>query len=89
MSRAGKRLSMLMYMERGRCHYCGRRVKVRDHRHRSPNRATVEHIVPRSRGGTDTWTNITLACQACNEAKGNMMPAPSNQGSNDERMATD
>jgi 5-methylcytosine-specific restriction endonuclease McrA len=31
----------------------------------------VEHIVPRSRGGTDRVSNLTLACRPCNQAKGN------------------
>lgn len=30
----------------------------------------VEHIVPRAKGGTDRVSNLTLACKACNEAKG-------------------
>jgi hypothetical protein len=30
----------------------------------------VEHIVPRSRGGSDRLSNLTLACQRCNQAKG-------------------
>ncbi len=31
----------------------------------------VEHIVPRSRGGTDRVSNLTLACETCNTRKGN------------------
>ena len=31
----------------------------------------VEHIVPKSRGGTDRVSNLTVACHACNQAKGN------------------
>ncbi len=31
----------------------------------------VEHIIPKVRGGTDRVDNLTLACQACNEMKGN------------------
>ena len=31
----------------------------------------VEHIVPRSRGGTDRVSNLTLACEPCNRRKGN------------------
>jgi 5-methylcytosine-specific restriction endonuclease McrA len=30
----------------------------------------VEHIVPRAKGGTDRASNLTLACEACNDAKG-------------------
>lgn len=31
----------------------------------------VEHIIPKSRGGTDRIDNLTVACHACNQAKGN------------------
>jgi 5-methylcytosine-specific restriction endonuclease McrA len=31
---------------------------------------TIDHILPRSRGGKDTWTNTACACYACNHRKG-------------------
>uniref|UniRef100_UPI000AF37378 RNA-guided endonuclease IscB n=1 Tax=Alicyclobacillus kakegawensis TaxID=392012 RepID=UPI000AF37378 len=31
----------------------------------------IEHVVPRSKGGTDRVSNLTLACHRCNQAKGN------------------
>lgn len=34
----------------------------------------IEHIKPKSRGGTDTWNNLTLACRECNERKNNKTP---------------
>lgn len=43
------------------CQYCGRRGE----------RLTVDHIVPRSRGGETTWTNVVAACLRCNLKKGN------------------
>ena len=44
-----------------RCAYCG-----------ATNQALeVEHIVPKSRGGSDRVSNLCLACHACNQAKGN------------------
>ena len=43
------------------CQYCGRRGE----------RLTVDHIVPRSRGGETTWTNVVAACLRCNLRKGN------------------
>ena len=36
-----------------------------------PMLATIEHIVPVSKGGTHTWDNVTLACWRCNIARGN------------------
>ena len=35
---------------------------------------TIDHIVPRSRGGKDTWTNTACACFACNHRKGDRLP---------------
>lgn len=43
------------------CQYCGRRGE----------RLTVDHVVPRSRGGETTWTNVVTACLRCNLRKGN------------------
>jgi 5-methylcytosine-specific restriction endonuclease McrA len=52
------------------CQYCGR--------HRSQlrkwERLTREHVKPLSRGGTDTWDNVTTACSTCNHKKGNRLP---------------
>lgn len=44
------------------CAYCGRQL----HRHL----LTRDHIVPRSRGGKNTWTNCVTACRGCNQSKG-------------------
>lgn len=35
----------------------------------------IEHLIPRSRGGTDRVSNLTLACERCNQAKGNQTAA--------------
>lgn len=34
-----------------------------------PDRATIEHLVPISAGGTHTWDNVTLCCWQCNQRK--------------------
>lgn len=36
---------------------------------------TVDHVLPRCRGGGDTWFNLVAACQACNGIKGDRTPA--------------
>lgn len=52
--------------DRYRCQYCGV----------SPGRTglTIDHIIPRSRGGRSTWTNVVVACARCNTRKGSRLP---------------
>lgn len=47
------------------CQYCGRKFDRAE--------LTLDHVVPRSRGGTSTWTNIVLACMKCNMRKGDKL----------------
>jgi hypothetical protein len=49
--------------DRHRCAYCGR-----------PTATTMDHVVPRSRGGATQWTNAVAACEPCNTRKGNRTP---------------
>lgn len=35
---------------------------------------TIDHIIPKSRGGTDVWENLVTACLKCNNRKGNRTP---------------
>jgi 5-methylcytosine-specific restriction endonuclease McrA len=46
-----------------RCGYCGRPA------------TTVDHIVPRCRGGRNTWLNSVACCKACNQRKADRTPA--------------
>jgi len=39
---------------------------------------TIDHIVPRSRGGMDTWDNVVAACLRCNVKKGDRTPKEAN-----------
>ena len=43
------------------CQYCGNKEQL----------LTVDHIVPKSRGGSTTWSNVVVACKPCNLKKGN------------------
>ncbi len=36
---------------------------------------TIDHVIPRSRGGEHIWTNVVAACARCNHLKGNRTPA--------------
>lgn len=47
----------------GRCNACGDQVNMR---HGHPKQATVDHVLPRSRGGNDALDNLQLLCRACN-----------------------
>jgi len=57
------------------CVYCGGRVGERS-RGRVFTRAdfTVDHLIPRSRGGGNTWGNTACACRWCNGRKGSRTP---------------
>jgi 5-methylcytosine-specific restriction endonuclease McrA len=57
----------------GRCVYCGAIARrpgpgVR----RTPDLATLDHVVPRSKGGRLECGNLVLACRACNNERGIM-----------------
>jgi len=39
---------------------------------------TLDHVLPRSRGGKTTWENVVTACQKCNGRKGSRTPAEAN-----------
>lgn len=45
------------------CQYCGVVLSTEEY--------TLDHIIPRSKGGLSTWNNLVLACVRCNKRKGN------------------
>lgn len=45
-----------------RCQYCGRSAE------------NLDHVIPRSRGGTHTWDNVVASCRACNARKEDRAP---------------
>lgn len=54
-----------------RCTICGLRMDFEpDDRLEAPNRATIDHIIPRSKGGTNDWSNLRLAHARCNRERG-------------------
>jgi len=48
------------------CQYCGHRFP--------PQQLSLDHVVPRSRGGDTTWENIVCCCRDCNTRKGGRTP---------------
>jgi 5-methylcytosine-specific restriction endonuclease McrA len=67
---SGARLSRLSVYTRDdyTCQYCGNSY-LGDRR-----RLTIDHVVPRSRGGDTSWENVVTACQDCNRKKGGKTP---------------
>lgn len=45
------------------CVYCG-----------SHRNLTLDHVIPKSRGGTNEWTNLVTSCQKCNLKKADRTP---------------
>ena len=45
------------------CQYCG-----------DSRNLTIDHVLPRSRGGADSWENLVTACDTCNVEKGSRTP---------------
>lgn len=51
------------------CQYCGAQPGSEE--------LTIDHVLPRSRGGVSSWTNCVLACVDCNSVKADKTPAES------------
>ncbi len=45
------------------CQYCG-----------STKKLTLDHVIPRSKGGKHSWDNVVIACERCNSRKGDRTP---------------
>ncbi len=48
--------------DRWTCQYCGSRSNL-----------TVDHVIPRSKGGRSSWDNIVASCAPCNRRKGDLL----------------
>ncbi len=58
----------------GKCIHCRTRVSV-SRRGKPLGGASLEHIVPRTHGGTDDLENLAIACTRCNAQKGTRLDA--------------
>lgn len=54
--------AMIYKRDNHTCQYCG-----------ATKHLTIDHVVPRCRGGGDTWENLVVACSHCNTKKGNTL----------------
>src|SRR5947207_11118223 len=52
--------------DNNQCQYCGKKFATSE--------LSLDHVVPRSQGGPNTWENIVCACVACNVRKGGRTP---------------
>jgi 5-methylcytosine-specific restriction endonuclease McrA len=48
------------------CQYCGNKFQLRQ--------LTLDHVIPKSMGGDNSWTNIVTACRGCNAKKADRTP---------------
>jgi 5-methylcytosine-specific restriction endonuclease McrA len=48
------------------CQYCGKKFHV--------DELSIDHVIPRERGGRNTWENLVTACKSCNAKKANRLP---------------
>jgi 5-methylcytosine-specific restriction endonuclease McrA len=54
---------MIYSRDNHQCQYCG-----------SIKNLTIDHVMPRSRGGDNSWSNLVTACMPCNTHKGDRTP---------------
>ena len=64
-TRALSRKNILM-RDRNTCQFCARAMPASE--------LTLDHIVPRSRGGESSWENLVTCCHVCNNRKGDRLP---------------
>jgi HNH endonuclease len=53
----------IMLRDEDTCQYCGKHLRD----------LTLDHVIPRSRGGQSTWENLVACCRSCNGRKGNRL----------------
>jgi len=56
----------ILTRDKMKCQYCGSKCTTKT--------ATMDHVVPRSRGGKTSWENVVTACHDCNNKKDNRTP---------------
>ena len=56
--------------DKGKCQYCEKKMTIKE--------CTIDHVIPKSRQGGHTWENVVIACQKCNQKKGNKLPRECN-----------
>jgi 5-methylcytosine-specific restriction endonuclease McrA len=57
----------VLLRDQHKCQYCAKRFQS--------EKLTLDHVIPKSRGGINTWENLVTACKKCNQKKANQTPA--------------
>tara|TARA_R100000278_G_C5429190_1_gene149475 strand:+ start:107 stop:598 length:492 start_codon:yes stop_codon:yes gene_type:complete len=52
----------IVWRDNNQCQYCGNYFPT--------DKLTMDHVIPKSRGGKNTWENLVAACMKCNQKKG-------------------
>lgn len=63
-------IELLMEKQNGRCDHCGTLMTLHD-TSRSKRAATIDHIIPITKGGWHVQANCRLLCRSCNSKRGN------------------
>ena len=56
----------ILLRDHNTCQYCGKVF--------NPSELTLDHVIPKSRGGSSNWDNLVACCKKCNNRKGNFLP---------------
>ena len=59
----------ILLRDKNQCQYCAKYFQA--------DKLTLDHVLPKSRGGRNTWNNMVAACKKCNQRKGNKTPEES------------
>lgn len=62
-----RRRVLLFLNQDEKCHWCGRRTRLCNNA--VPDQATIDHVIPRGRGGSNTLDNCVCACRGCNQER--------------------
>jgi len=60
----------VIWRDQNKCQYCSKEDESQA--------LTIDHVVPRSKGGKNTWQNLVTACKKCNQKKGDKTPKEAN-----------
>ena len=55
----------ILLRDNNECQYCQHKFP--------PLELTIDHVIPKSRGGSNTWLNLVAACKSCNQKKGDKL----------------